>query len=230
MKKVLKITAIITAVDVVFIIAVVVIGLIEAEKNAHYYRYSKPTGAIEKKYTAMGNQGAAKSTLYPCLNQQYLWNAYYRKNRDAGNPLATDALIYTPGVVVFKTDEKYPSLMEKDDWHKVDVITCAAPNLRGQPSNRNNPQAGEAVSVSREQLRQIHISRARHILTVAAAQYVDVMVVGAFGCGAFKNDPRVVAGACKQVTEEFRDRFEAILFVIPAGRNLDVFRRVFATV
>lgn len=188
---------------------------------------TQPGGGVRNGSTAQEECLCRCSTLYPALDQPRLWDAYYSKNRAAANPLATDALIYTPDVVVFKTDERYPQALPKEGWRTVDVITCAAPNLREKPSNRHNPQAGEAVRVSAEQLRAIHVSRARHILAVAAAKGVDVMVLGAFGCGAFKNDPSIVAYALRQVAGEYRDRFEAIVLAIPAGRNLQAFRRVF---
>lgn len=167
------------------------------------------------------------STLCPVLDQPRLRDAYYQPNRDAGNPLATDALVYTPDIVVFKSDMRYPKLMPQDEWRTVDVITCAAPNLRDNPYNRYNPQSGRPARIGADQLTAIHVSRARHILTVAAAKGVDVMVMGAFGCGAFQNDPQVVATTVQQVAQECRERFDAIDFIIPAGGNHDVFRRVF---
>ena len=47
--------------------------------------------------------------------------------------MGNDDLIYTPGVVVFKTDELadiiYPKMMPEEDWYLVNVITSAAPEL-----------------------------------------------------------------------------------------------------
>ncbi len=187
----------------------------------------QPGGGVRNGSIAQEECLCRCSTLYPVLDQPRLWDAYYQPNRDAGNPLATDALIYTPGIVVFKSDVRYPAPMPRENWRTVDVITCAAPNLREHPGNRHNPQAGKAVRISADQLRDLHVSRARHILAVAAAEGMDVMVLGAFGCGAFQNDPWVVAGALRQVADEYREGFDAIDFVVPAGRNLEVFQRVF---
>lgn len=187
----------------------------------------QPGGGVRNGSTAQEECLCRCSTLCPVLDQPSLWDVYYQPNRDAGNPLATDALVYTPDIVVFKSDTRYPKLMPQDDWRTVDVITCAAPNLRADPYNRHNPQSGRPARVTPDELRAIHASRARHILAVAAAKGVNVMVMGAFGCGAFQNDPQVVATAVRQVAEEYRKRFDAIDFVIPAGRNLDVFRHVF---
>lgn len=123
-------------------------------------------------------------------------------NRTAHNPLYTDAIIYSPNVIICKTDEDFPVRMNDTDFVSVDVITCAAPNL------------SHVEEVSSDELFDIHLRRARHILQVAAANGVDVLVLGAFGCGAFSNPPKVVATAYKIMLEEFREFFDAIEFAI----------------
>jgi uncharacterized protein (TIGR02452 family) len=74
-----------------------------------------------------------------------------------------------------------------------------------------------------------HIKRAIHMLTCAAAQKADILVLGAFGCGAFENDPNVVARAYRIALEEFPRVFERIEFAIycPAGKseNYEAFER-----
>ena len=62
----------------------------------------------------------------------------------------------------------------------------------------------------------------------AAAKGSDILVLGAFGCGAFQNDPEVVARAYKTALQEFPKVFKQIEFAVycpPGGsRNYDVFR------
>ena len=88
------------------------------------------------------------------------------------------------------------------------------------------------VVVSPEELLALHKSRARHILTVAASKGVDAIVLGAFGCGAFQNDPTVVAEAYKDVLEEMKGYFSLIEFAIYCRpretANYDAFRRTLA--
>lgn len=154
------------------------------------------------------------STLYPTLNQQWLWDQYYLPNREANDPLHTDVCIYTPGVVICKTDESIPQRLPEERFVTVDVLTCAAPNLRPTPGNRHNPDASRAASITRQQLFELHVKRAKHILHVAAANHVDCLVLGAFGCGAFQNDPNVVARAYAVALEEYRRYFDTIEFAI----------------
>ncbi len=99
-------------------------------------------------------------------------------------------------------------------WRQVDVLTCAAPNLREKPYNAMNPGSGAPVRVSDAELLQLHLARGRQILRVAAAHGVDVLVLGAFGCGAFRNPPAVVARAYRQLMDEFDRQFRAIEFAI----------------
>ena len=191
-----------------------------------------PGGGVIKGSSAQEESLCRCSTLYPALTAPSLWDAYYSVNRAARNPLYTNALIYTPGVVICKTDEDYPERMEEKDWVEVDVITCAAPNLRQRPGNMYNLDQSAPVVVSPEELLALHKSRARHILTVAASKGVDAIVLGAFGCGAFQNDPTVVAKAYKGVLEEMKGYFSLIEFAIYCRQretaNYDAFSRVLA--
>lgn len=173
---------------------------------------TEPCSGLKKGRIAQEESLCRCSTLYPILNQHYLWQKYYNANRGSRNPLYTDACIYSPDITICKTDEEFPKRLLPENWCNVDVITCSAPNLRRNFSDgdvRNND-----FSISAEQLLEIHIKRGRHILTIACANGVDIIVLGAFGCGGFANNPRVVASAYQQLVEEFRSRFVKIEFAI----------------
>ena len=64
-----------------------------------------------------------------------------------------------------------------------------------------------------------HVKRAIHMLTVAAAKKADILVLGAFGCGAFHNDPDVVANAYKTALSVFPKVFEHIEFAVYCPPN-----------
>ena len=85
-----------------------------------------------------------------------MWNQFYAPHRRAHDPLHNDDCIYTPGVVVFKSDTDYPQLKPEEKWYSVNVLTCAAPNLRERPSNGMNSGDGDdAVHISREELQTL---------------------------------------------------------------------------
>lgn len=175
---------------------------------------TNPGGGVINGSSAQEESLCRCSTLYPALNQNYIWQGYYNVNRYAGNPIHTDACIYTPGVVICKTDTDFPERMPQESWVTVDVISCAAPNLRKKPANHYNPENGQAVSIEPDELRHIHEQRAKSILSVAADNNVDILVLGAFGCGAFCNDPKVVAKAYANALKDCRRYFDLIEFAV----------------
>ena len=75
--------------------------------------------------------------------------------------------------------------------------------------------------------------RIRNILEVAAAQDADILVLGAFGCGAFNNPPALVADVFRGflVSREYGRYFRKVLFAIPdrpGNQNFMVFQKAFS--
>lgn len=99
---------------------------------------TNPGGGVTKGSSAQEEAICRCSTLYANLKEQYAWNAFYAPHRRAHDPLHNDDCIYTPGVMVFKSDTDYPQLLPEEKWYSVNVLTCAAPNLRERPSNEMN--------------------------------------------------------------------------------------------
>lgn len=171
-----------------------------------------PGGGVRKGSSAQEEALCRVSNLYLCLTDKKLWESFYQKNRDAKNNIHTDDIIYTPDVMVIKNDD-YKTLQESD-YFRVDVITCAAPNLREVPANSFNKDEGEPIQLSDEELYKVHYKRAIKIMEVACANNVEVLILGAFGCGAFRNNPTVVAKAYKDAVEHFRHAFKEIEFAV----------------
>lgn len=169
------------------------------------------------------------STLYPLLCRRTLRDSFYKYHKDKNSPKASDSLIYTEGVVICKTDEDIPERMDKKDWVEVDVITIAAPDLR-QSSNIFFGLVNGGSSMNDAELFGYHVKRAIHMFTVAASKRADILVLGAFGCGAFQNNPEVVARAYKVAIQEFPKVFKKIEFAVycpPGGsRNYEVFSKI----
>jgi uncharacterized protein (TIGR02452 family) len=146
------------------------------------------------------------STLLPCL--EAMREPFYRKHirqyeaKEIGS-MGNDDLISTPDVVVFKTDERtdpiYPQMMERSEWYAVDVITCAAPELSKMNYRPNNYE--KAI-----------FSRVKKILDVAAKEKVEVLILGAWGCGAFKNDSTVMSNAFYTLLKNYN--FEVVEFAL----------------
>ena len=176
---------------------------------------SNPGGGVVNGSSAQEECLCRCSTLYYNLTEDYLWKNFYLPHRHAANPLHNDDLIYTPDVVIFKSDTAYPKLLPENEWMQVNVITCAAPNLRERPSNSYNSGDGNnSVKISAKELEELHIKRGRKILEAAASYKNEIIILGAFGCGAFMNNPQVVANAYKQLVSEFQNSFETIEFAV----------------
>lgn len=161
------------------------------------------------------------STLYPCLLA--LKHDFYDKHARLFEAqkldfMGNDDLIYTPDVVVFKTDEPaeiiHPKMMYQKDWYKVDVITSAAPQLDG----RHPVPAYYEARIT---------SRIRKIVGVAAAQGVEVLILGAWGCGAFNNPSDVVARVFHNVLQDYH--FETVEFALSNNPTGTAFAREFST-
>ena len=176
---------------------------------------SNPGGGVKNGANAQEECLCRCSNLYLCLKMPKLWDDFYLPHRTTRNPLHNDDIIYTPGVRIIKSDTATPKLLPKSQWFNVDVITCAAPNLRERPGNSYNSGDGSVpVKITDKELLQLHEKRLRKILDVAYIKGNEIVILGAFGCGAFSNNPYVVATAAKNVIKDYLYKFKIIEFAI----------------
>lgn len=176
---------------------------------------TNPGGGVVKGSSAQEEALCRCSTLYFSLNTPQMMNRFYSPHRRMNNPLYNDDCLFTPGITVIKSDVSFPELMPEEDWYRVDVITCAAPNLRKHPSNEMNPNAGDRqVSLTHEELYELLQSRIRKIFAIAAKEGAEVLILGAFGCGAFRNPPQVVAKVFSDVQKEYQNTFDVIEYAV----------------
>jgi len=154
------------------------------------------------------------STLYPCL--QAMNEPFYQKHqRDyMGGKLTNmgnDDLIYTPDVVVFKTDERTepiePKMMPQNEWYRVNIITCAAPEMRDKPK------------VFPKGYRELIVKRIKRILDVAAREGNEVLILGRWGCGAFGNSEDIIANVFMELLPNYG--FETAEFAVFPGDGQD---------
>ena len=134
-----------------------------------------------------------------------------------------DDCIFTRGVAVLCEDGGDETLLEPSERYLVDVITCAAPDLRNTgDESRYDPKP--------EELTELFLRRWRRILAVAAANNADVVILGAFGCGVFGNPPELVAHTARQALADFEHCFETVEFAIYSqsyeNRNFAAFAHI----
>ena len=170
----------------------------------------RPGGGVQIGAMAQEECLCRSSNLYPCISNQNVFKEYYQYNRGLYSTFYSDRLIYTPGVKVFKDDSNVPSIMPETEWFSVDVITCAAPYL----AKRKYTNA--------EALLRLFKGRIKNVFEAARDNDVDVLILGAFGCGAFKNPPLLVSQAFEEIIreEKYCEDFKQIVFAIkPTGEN-----------
>lgn len=154
------------------------------------------------------------STLYWCLSDRQLEEKFYLPHKQADTSLYNDDCIYTPDVYVIKTDTDFPEAMAPEDWYKVDVLTCAAPNLRHIDLRYSSDNIDEASEITKDALRELFRSRIRRIFQIAAENEAEVLILGAFGCGAFQNPPEIVASVFEELSREYQNYFDVIEYAV----------------
>lgn len=179
---------------------------------------TNPGGGVERGAVAQEECICRSSTLFFNLTAPEAMEGFYYPHRKVRRPLGSDDCIYTPNVMVFKTDVSFPEILPVEEWYSINVITCAAPNLRAYQGR-----------ISQKELMELHRKRMRRILDIAKERGNTVVILGAFGCGVFQNQPEVVAEAYASIMEEYRYDFEVIEFAVYCTpkdtRNYDVFKR-----
>ncbi|WP_327233111.1 TIGR02452 family protein [Streptomyces sp. NBC_01317] len=159
------------------------------------------------------------SALYTTLLRAPEFYAHHRANR---GPFYTDRVIHSPGVPVFR-DDRGRFLAAP---YQVGFLTSAAPNAgviaRSAPDEVSRIPAALAA-------------RAERVLETAVAGGYRRLVLGAWGCGVFRNDPSQVAEAFRAPLTgggRFAGHFDEIVFGVldrtPGATTLGAFRRVFA--
>ncbi len=89
----------------------------------------------------------------------------------------------------------------------MDIITCAAPDQR---RNCDDLQ----LSLSDDAIIDIFEKRFRRIFELAYHNKVQVLILGAFGCGVFGNPPELVAKAADKICREFSGKYDSLEFAI----------------
>lgn len=140
---------------------------------------------------------ARDSALYACIKDR----AMYRINRNR-DMLYSDAMIHSPAVPVIRGGD---GVLLDEPWRTA-IITAPAPNA-GVWLERNPGREDEILATLRE--------RARKVLTVAHRHGHDSVVLGAWGCGVFRNDPAQVATVFRDLlTGPFAGAFDRVVFAI----------------
>ncbi|MBT1687163.1 TIGR02452 family protein [Dawidia soli] len=175
-----------------------------------------PGGGFLNGSQAQEESIARSSGLYESITHHM---DFYQTNRALDTCLYTDAMIYSPDVPVWKDDDGNAL----DNYYRLSIITSPAVNAGAV--SRNEPD--KVVHIA-----PIMLRRMEKVLAVSLLHGHKTLVLGAWGCGVFQNDPEDVARYFAQhlLEGKFKNRFERIVFAIKSNdeRFIQPFRRHFA--
>lgn len=154
------------------------------------------------------------SALSACLNANF---DFYEFHRERGGGLYSDWMMLSPDVPVFRGDEPEEQLLETC-W-TTSFLTAAAPNRK-------------AIFFGTERILPAFKARIEKVLAIAASEKFEAVVLGAWGCGAFGNDPNDIAPLFAQaLNTTFKGAFAQVAFAVldhsEDDAMIEPFRRVF---
>ncbi|MDR3120761.1 MAG: TIGR02452 family protein [Clostridiales bacterium] len=173
-----------------------------------------PGGGFLNGALAQEESLAAASSLY---DSQLAFPAYYETNRACKSMMYTDCAIWSPDVVFFREDSG--ALLPAPV--KASVLTLPAVNYGQAILKNENADAARAAMKRRMKI----------ALAIFAERGCETVILGAYGCGVFRNDPADIALWWDALLREYGGHFRHIVFAIldrsKTGGALSAFKRVF---
>ncbi|MEV6216872.1 TIGR02452 family protein [Nocardia sp. NPDC051833] len=154
-----------------------------------------PGGGYLRGARAQEEDLCRSALLYTCLIEA---TDYYAAHRSSSDLAYSHRVIVSPDVPVIRDDEDALS-----EPFPVTFLTSPAPNA-GELARR-------AVTVD---LPLLLAERAERVVAAAARHEVRTLVLGAWGCGVFRNDPVQVADAFAAALEQWGAAFDRVVFAV----------------
>lgn len=175
-----------------------------------------PGGGFSTGAAAQEESIARSSGLYPCLTKHF--ESFFVPSRRAKAGVYTHDIIYSPAVPVVRDDEG--RLLGEP--YSVDFLTAAAPNVGAMQRDLGK----RAREVAQLELRE----RIARVMELFARRGAEELVLGAWGCGVFRNDPWVVARLfAQQLRGRCRGQFRRVVFAVLDASMAAAFGDVFRT-
>lgn len=175
----------------------------------------RPGGGFKKGANAQEENLCRSSGLYLTIKDSPM---YQMCRKVAGNNqgLYFDTVIYSPGVPVLKDDQG--ALLVGERAFTSSFLTCPAVNAK----------VARTHGVSEARINQEMESRISALLSVAAAHGEQHIVLGAFGCGVFGGNIRIVSQTfARLIRGDFARRFSCVTFAVVEDSHLTAFRAAF---
>jgi uncharacterized protein (TIGR02452 family) len=157
---------------------------------------------------------ARASGLYPCLLTAMEYYTYHRK---LGTCLYSDHMIYSPAVPIIKDEGG----QELDKPVCVTIITSPAVNA----GVIMRDEAGKTDKIA-----PVMRVRIEKLLALCLNKKHTTLVLGAWGCGVFRNNPEDISQLFqKALTGKFANQFQRIIFAVKTDKEsiIDPFSKKF---
>ena len=178
----------------------------------NFSSYKNPGGMFINGSKAQEECLCHESFLYNVLKEFQL-RFYDWNNRHKNKALYLNRGLFSKGVWFFKENSHV----------ECNVITCAAPNKSAAQKYQN---------VSDKENTEVLKSRIKFVLDIAKDNNINTLILGAYGCGVFGQNPTEVAEIFKECLNTcHKNCFSKVVFAIPKGRdnNLQAFEKVFCS-
>lgn len=166
----------------------------------NFASFTNPGGKFLEGSNAQEECLCHNSNLYNVLKS--FEKTFYKTNRNSqkiNSWLFSDRALYSPNIVFHTNDKK--------NFTEANVITCAAPYWSAAQKN----------GIEKIENQLVFAQRIEFVRKIAEWQGTDILILGAWGCGVFGQDPEIVASLFNYIFS--RTSIRTIVFAVPSSLN-----------
>ena len=181
----------------------------------NFASYKHPGGGFMANRFAQEEAICYCTNLYPELAKYQEWYDKHLSNLNRG--LYANESILTHNISIVASQRGV--LLNPADIFTIDVLTCAAPNWT---------LATKYKTISLDVAAMATKQRVDYVMNMLSQDGYDIIILGAYGCGVFRNDPVIVAQSFAVGIAKYYGCFRQAIFAIPdaTGTNYQAFKNV----
>lgn len=158
-----------------------------------------PGGGVRKGSMAQEEELFRRTNYFTSLSKRYI-----------EYPLMKNELVYTPTISIIK-DRDYNYI--ETPFKIFHGVACAA--IR-------NPEVLKGAYKNKTD-KDLMTRKIEAIFQLGIIKNLDVLILGAFGCGAFRNPPREIIAIFNSMIKKYKGYFSNIVFSVLGDENFNLF-------